>query len=217
METLHFLTVFLFLSVGWVNSELTCPEVDEGENVYLPSDTNCREYFHCVHGVPVMMHCPDGLFWDPANEFCNWPDQISPPCTADCPSQGWLRRDRVSNCYLFGGDKMNFAEAQQFCEENGGKLAEPRRQRETNVINRMINKEAGESNYWIGLTDNDNEGSYTWLSDGTDVDYSNWNKGEPNNAWGNEHCALLRKARSFEWNDSNCNGRNGNTALCQKF
>ena len=32
---------------------------------------------------------------------------------ADCPSQGWLRRDRVSNCYLFGTEKMNFAEAQQ--------------------------------------------------------------------------------------------------------
>ena len=32
---------------------------------------------------------------------------------ADCPSEGWLRRDRVSNCYLFGGEKMNFAEAQQ--------------------------------------------------------------------------------------------------------
>ena len=38
----------------------------------------------------------------------------------------------------------------QFCEDNGGKLAEPRRMRETNVINKMINKEAGGENYWIG-------------------------------------------------------------------
>ena len=117
----------------------------------------------------------------------------------------------------------------------------------------MINKEAGDMNYWIGklfsgnlilnntnkifinihakqfihftftsfiiqgLTDNDNEGTFTWLSDGTEFDYSNWSKGEPNNAFWNEDCAHLRKVKSFEWNDSNCDGRNGNTALCQKF
>ena len=80
MRTLQLSTAFAFLFIGWVNSELTCPEVDEGET-YLPSDTNCQEYFHCVHGVPIMRKCPDGLFWDKTNQFCNWPDQISPPCT----------------------------------------------------------------------------------------------------------------------------------------
>jgi len=215
MKTFH-LSVLLIVSVGWASAELVCPEVDEGET-YLPSDTNCQEYFHCVHGVPVMRKCPDGLQWDAANQFCNWPDQISPPCTADCPSQGWLRRDRVSNCYLFGTEKMNFAEAQQFCEENGGTLAEPRRARETNVINRMINKEAGNNNYWIGLTDRREEGTFTWMSDNSEVSYTNWDKREPNNAWGREDCAHLRKSKSFKWNDSNCEARNGNRALCQKF
>ena len=74
------LSVLLLVSVGWASAELVCPEVDEGET-YLPSDTNCQEYFHCVHGVPVMRKCPDGLQWDATNQFCNWPDQISPPCT----------------------------------------------------------------------------------------------------------------------------------------
>ena len=80
METLKYITVFILLFMGLANSELTCPELDDGQT-YRPSDTNCQEYFHCVNGVPVMRKCPDGLFWDPEKQFCNWPDQISPPCT----------------------------------------------------------------------------------------------------------------------------------------
>ena len=73
-----------------------------------------------------------------------------------------------------------------------------------------------------GLTDSDNEGTFTWESDNSEVGYTNWNWGEPNNAWGSEDCALLRKAMfSYKWSDSNCDGKYSlftpNTALCQKF
>jgi hypothetical protein len=43
--------------------------------------------------------------------------------------------------------KFNF----QFCADNGGMLAEPRRKKETNVINKMIKKHAGDESYWIGM------------------------------------------------------------------
>ena len=83
--------VFLFMTCfGKLNAKLSCPDVSDGEEVYLSSDTNCGEYFHCVNGVPVEMKCPDGLWWDQENEFCNWPDQVSPPCTGKCPkSNDW--------------------------------------------------------------------------------------------------------------------------------
>jgi len=212
-------TSFFLVYVGTSKSELTCPDVDEGKNMYIPSLTNCMEYFHCVHGVPIMMKCPDNLFWDPSKEICNWPDLIDPPCRAGCHSDRWIKRDRVSNCYLFGNETMNFTEAMQFCEANGGKLAEPRRERETNAINRMIKKDAVDDvdkNYWIGLTDIDDEGRFTWLSDDSEVGYNNWNNGEPNNL-NDEDCVHLRKGVSFEWNDSKCSNKNRNTALCQKF
>ena len=32
---------------------------------------------------------------------------------AGCPAEGWLRRDKVSNCYLFGTEDMNFNEAKE--------------------------------------------------------------------------------------------------------
>ena len=68
-----------------------------------------------------------------------------------------------------------------------------------------------------GLTDRREEGTFTWMSDNSEVSYTNWDKREPNNAWGREDCAHLRKSKSFKWNDSNCEARNGNRALCQKF
>jgi len=217
MEIVKSVSVLLVISVVQLNAALTCPEAVDGQEVFLPSKTNCEEYFHCVHGVPVEMKCPDGLYWDQSKQFCNWPDQVSPPCTAKCPSEGWFRRDGVSNCYLFGTEKMNFDEAKQFCTDNGGMLVEPRTKRETRVINKLINRKAGDDSYWIGLTDQENEGTFLWESDNTEVSYSNWDSNEPNNSRGKEDCVHLRKAVSHRWNDSTCGSKNGNTALCQKF
>jgi len=213
-QTLSFL--FLLVSAGQINAEVTCPEVSDGEEVFFPSKTNCEEYFQCANGVPVEMKCPDGLWWDQSKQFCNYPDQVSPPCTAGCPAEGWLRRDKVSNCYLFGTKDMNFDEAKEFCEENGGMLVEPRTRRQTRVINKMIKKLAGDKSYWTGLTDKANEGTFLWESDNSEVSYSNWNKWEPNNLW-NEDCVQLRRQVGHKWNDKSCGARGGNTALCQKY
>ena len=38
----------------------------------------------------------------------------------------------------------------QFCRENGGMLAEPRSNRQNRIINKMINNNRDDTNYWIG-------------------------------------------------------------------
>jgi len=197
-----------------------CPDVYDGTEVYLRSKSNCEEYFHCVHGTPVLMQCPDGLYWDQSKEICNWPDQVSPPCTATC-EKPWIRADRAANCYLFGTEPMNYDDAQQFCADNGGFLAEPRSKKETKIINNKIEKHADGTNYWIGLTDRANEGTFVWGSDNAVATYTNWNGREPNN-WGRkEDCAHIRTNKNNEWNDSVCDRKEtsigGNYALCQKF
>jgi len=196
-----------------------CPDIYDGTEVYLRSKSNCEEYFHCVHGAPVLMHCPDGLYWDQSKSICNWPDQVSPPCTATC-EKPWIRADKVANCYLFGTDAMNYDDAQQFCADNGGHLAEPRSKKETKVINNKIDRFGSNVNYWIGLTDRANEGSFVWGSDGSEATYTNWNGREPNNMR-NEDCAHIRTNKNNEWNDSKCNQKSSsigpNMPLCQKF
>ena len=83
MKVILSLAIIFFSFAGKLKANITCPDVSDGDEVYIPSDTNCGEYFHCVNGVPVEMKCPDGLWWDQSNEFCNWPDQVSPPCTGN--------------------------------------------------------------------------------------------------------------------------------------
>jgi len=197
----------------------TCPEVWDGTEVFLPSKSNCEEYFQCVHGVPVLMQCPDGLYWDQSKQICNWPDEVSPPCTAEC-KKPWVRADWVGNCYLLGTEEMNYNDAQKFCTDNGGILAEPRSSKETRAINNKIERHGNGENYWIGLTDTEKEKTFVWGSDQAEVTYSNWYGREPNNA-GNEDCVHIRPKKLSQWNDSKCGQKRSsqgpNTALCQKF
>ena len=75
--------------------------------------------------------------------------------------------------------------------------------------------------FLLGLTDERREGEFVWQSDNEEVQFSNWNKNEPNNLKDQEDCVVLRKTRSFEWNDVRCynNGDAGakTRALCQKY
>ena len=59
--------------------------------------------------------------------------------------------------------------------------------------------------YWIGLTDMNSEGNYSWVS-GYGVTYVNWAAGEPNNI-NNEDCAHIYSdgfSTLGQWNDHVC-------------
>eukprot|EP00105_Crassostrea_gigas_P043771 XP_019927919.1 PREDICTED: perlucin-like protein [Crassostrea gigas] len=66
--------------------------------------------------------------------------------------------------------------------------------------------------YWIGLNDISNEGTFLWVATSTQVSYSNWNPGEPNDS-GGEDCVHLLES-THKWNDINC-ARN-HSYICQK-
>lgn len=201
-------------------ADVTCPEdTDDGFPTFLPSTTNCEEYYVCVHGEPSLHSCPDGLWFDPSVNVCNWPDVVGNRCPAACLEPWTLVPE--SKCYLAGKEKMPFTDAANFCAENGGILAEPRSKEESQAINGFISKGW---QYWIGLTDLSEEGRFVWESDKSAPTFDHWKRGEPNN-FGDEDCVHLRYVNKFwkgSWSDLKCSRDQTGiftgpvTALCQR-
>ena len=64
-----------------------------------------------------------------------------------------------------------------------------------------------ETDFWIGFDDKATEDEFVW-ADGSEVSYTNWGWGEPND-WGTQYgfagedCAYIR-IYDGKWNDVNC-------------
>jgi len=64
----------------------------------------------------------------------------------------------------------------------GGILYEPRDQSVMKSVTSLA-KKANLGEFWIGIHDMDNEGTFVYDSDNSPLSFTNWNSGEPNN-WG---------------------------------
>ena len=74
---------FAFVNGGIVKptADITCPEnTDDGFPAFVPSPDSCEQYYICVHGEPSLQNCPEGLWFDPSVNVCNWPDQVGNRC-----------------------------------------------------------------------------------------------------------------------------------------
>merc|ERR1739838_1105363 len=65
-------------------TSLTCPEVGPGDWAnFFPNEDDCGRFYMCDAGLnPVLMNCPDGLYWDSSLNVCNWPANV------DCEQSG---------------------------------------------------------------------------------------------------------------------------------
>lgn len=53
------------------------------------------------------------------------------------------------------------------------------------------------------------EGDWRWIVDFTNVTYTDWHAGQPDNSGGHEDCLEIEKVYSYQWNDSLCTVTNG--------
>lgn len=58
-----------------------------------------------------------------------------------------------------------------------------------------------DNQYWIGFSDQKEEGNFIW-DDASPVNFEFWNKKEPNDKRKNEDCVVMK--RSKKWNDLDC-------------
>ncbi|XP_060593641.1 perlucin-like [Ruditapes philippinarum] len=111
---------------------------------------------------------------------------------------GWLKfGDR---CYFFNSNPLTWDQAMAACNLLRSNLLKIENSAENDFV-RTKCIEYGGHFYWIGARYSTQYGQYTWY-DGTTLDYTRWNPGEPDTIG----CVDLLHLYNYNWNDHpDCN------------
>ncbi|XP_038075373.1 perlucin-like protein [Patiria miniata] len=117
-----------------------------------------------------------------------------------CP-EGWTARG--NHCYkTLDGIHSYAAATTTACTDIGGWLPTPNTPEENAFILSMSVPTA--EGVWLNCNDLETEGAWTCLDGGKQVRDRYWGTGEPNNAAGNENCAVIEH-NDGRWHDVYCN------------
>ncbi len=165
---------------------LTSEDVDADADGYTYCDGDCNDADPSQS--PAGVESCDGL-----DNNCNG--------TADELKECWSCATVTSTTgtYDYCYDYVSWTTARDLCDAFGEQLVI--------LDSAEKNKEVSDTAYysyfadasWIGLTDEDSEGTFTWV-DGSPLVYSSWYSGEPNDSGGEDRAATNFGAVDY-WND----------------
>nr|XP_024662134.1 ladderlectin-like [Maylandia zebra] len=102
-----------------------------------------------------------------------------------------------------------WTDAECSCQTLGGNLASFHSTAEYTFIRKLIYTAAGSyPTAWVGGNDRETETVWKW-SDGSQFDFTNWAKEQPNNSGGGEDCMEINFNGRDYVNDSGCNSQRG--------
>ena len=109
---------------------------------------------------------------------------------------------------MFHVGQKTYEEALDYCNIEGGKLAEPKSAEANNdIVTLAINSISGSFiGVWIGIDDKSQEGYFRYASDNTSIIYTDWDNLQPDNGI-MYNCIMLLKwsgAISLKWHDAPC-------------
>ncbi|KAI4900124.1 hypothetical protein NFI96_006470, partial [Prochilodus magdalenae] len=160
------------------------------DGFYKENERNFRNWY---------IHKP----WNPTgNNFCvNFYSKL--PIWREYPCQyksSFICYDgsvNASERYVVVSENMNWTEAQRYCRGYHTDLVSVRNETENRKLISVL-KKTNLLNVWIGLYR-----TRSW-SDGNNSSFSNWRPGQPDNAWGNEHCTAASFKYFGQWTDEDC-------------
>lgn len=162
---------------GYVDNALDCRDKGDGAEVMSPDHVEvCDDFDNDCDGV--------------VNEFSGDNGQC-----AGC-SLGQFE----GSVYFFCGDSREWGAARDFCADRFGPLVDLV-VIEDGTENSYVQDSVGFGNWWIGLTDQANEGTWVWVDDSA-LEFEDWGWMEPNDLLG-EDCVETDDSR---WRDSDCGG-----------
>ncbi|XP_063413977.1 perlucin-like protein isoform X2 [Mytilus trossulus] len=119
-------------------------------------------------------------------------------------SPGW--KEHANHCYNFISTPVTWNEAERACRKIGGYLVKVDNESESNWLKQEANVE--EKSFWAGAADF-NEGDWRWIVDFSNVTFTDWHTGQPDNSGGHEDCLEIEKSYNYQWNDVVCTIQNG--------
>ncbi|XP_059361632.1 CD209 antigen-like protein C [Carassius carassius] len=103
-----------------------------------------------------------------------------------------------SSLYFFSSEKKNWDESRSYCREREADLIIINNREEQDFVKKIC---GSSDNFWIGLTDIEEEGTWKWV-DGSTLTSEFWAPGQPDSYQGtDEDCA---NTHSSEWFDTQC-------------
>lgn len=189
------IATFLMDRTAEMNALAACLRTDadaDGDGVRCAAD--CAPDDPAIYGGARDI-CANGI-----DEDCNGvPDDAS-----NCPNCVPLQRSAAQ--YFVCARLANYAAGEAICASLGAHPVKIDSQAENDWLHRAA-RGVSAQDFWIGLTDREDEGTFVWYDGSTDEAYSNWGGGEPNDFGSGEDCTHFRGDRL--WNDANCEGRRG--------
>ena len=119
-------------------------------------------------------------------------------CVKAC-EEGWVKNG--DHCFYWGIEKKNWADAEDFCQMEGGHLASVT----SNATRQYVEEGArrrGLGNVWLGGHDIEGEGVWKW-TDSTPWEFTFWSRSNPDNHRGNQDC-LQYDHDKWKWDDDFC-------------
>ena len=115
-----------------------------------------------------------------------------------------------TKCYKASSvaEKLKFQDAIEQCNSMNATLAEPMNKEENKNLATNFNAKI---RYWIGITDQETEGTFKYVSDSSEVGFASWGNGQPNDKWPKLDCTAFKNGK---WNTANC-GSKKFSYICQ--
>ena len=139
-------------------------------------------------------------------------------CLVITCDDGWGEFE--NSCYKFTHEAKEYSVAESDCAANGAHLASIHSEEEMEFIStlQLQHVSASGSNFWLGGERDGN--NFVW-NDGSEFNYENWNRWEPNDAGGDEDCIEFYSVPGSyyhnKWNDIPCDATDRVTGyVCKK-
>uniref|UniRef100_A0A1I8P288 C-type lectin domain-containing protein n=1 Tax=Stomoxys calcitrans TaxID=35570 RepID=A0A1I8P288_STOCA len=122
----------------------------------------------------------------------------------------WHGMEEFGKIFIEEEQKYNWFEAWNECAIRNMTLIAVDTVEKNAALDGILRKKFAKCpNLWIGGNDLGEEGKFIWTPTGKRFEFSNWQKGQPDNYKSNEHCVHYYNIADFEWNDAPCSSKIG--------